>query len=76
MWWLILNLKLSQVTDVAEKENLEPMADQVITMDLVFMYICWVLFIFNKYSEFLVSLVICIHETVGLWRMDCEQLLW
>ena len=22
------------------------------------------------------SLVVCIHETVGLWRMDFEQSLW
>jgi hypothetical protein len=28
------------------------------------MRFCWVLFTFNKYSEFLASLVICIHETV------------
>jgi len=27
--WLVLKLKLSQVTDVAQKENLEPVADQV-----------------------------------------------
>jgi len=32
--------ELSQVTDVAEKENLEPMADQVITKELEFMYFC------------------------------------
>ena len=71
-----MKLKLSQVTDVAEKENLERMADQVVTMELEFMYFCSVLFTFNKYSEFLASLVICIHETVVLWRMDCEQSLW
>ena len=33
-------------------------------------------FTFNRYSEFLAFLVICIHETVGLQRMDCEQSLW
>jgi len=34
-----------------------------------FMSFCRVLFTFNKYSEFLASLVICIHETVGLCRV-------
>ena len=28
---------------------------------------------FNRYSEFLASLIICIHETVGLWRMCFEH---
>ena len=37
------------------------------------MSFCWVLFIFNRYSEFLASLVICINETVGLWRMCFEH---
>jgi hypothetical protein len=32
MIWLVLKLKISQVSDVAEKENQEPIADQVITM--------------------------------------------
>jgi hypothetical protein len=67
---------MSQVTDVGGKENLEPMTDQVINMELQFMYFCWVFFTFNKYSEFLAFLVICIHGTVGLWRVDCEQSLW
>ena len=58
---------LKQVTDAARKENQEPVADQVI---------CWVFFTFNKHSEFLASLVVCIHETVGLCRVDCEQSLW
>ena len=31
------------------------------------------LFTFNRYSELLASLVICIHETVGLWRMCFEH---
>jgi hypothetical protein len=31
-----------------------------------FMYFCIVFFTFNKYSEFLVSLVIGTHETMGL----------
>ena len=31
-----------------------------------------VLFTFNEYSEFMASLVICIHARVGLWRMDFE----
>ena len=30
---LVLNLKMSQVTDVAEKEIQEPMADKVITFE-------------------------------------------
>ena len=33
------------------------------------MYFCWVLFTFNDYSEFLASLVMCIHDTVGLCRV-------
>ena len=37
------------------------------------MSFCWVLFTFNKYSEFLASLVMCINETVGLWRMCSEH---
>jgi hypothetical protein len=32
------------------------------------MYFCWVLFTFNKYSEFLASLEICINET-----LDCGE---
>jgi hypothetical protein len=39
MRWLVLMLKLSQVTDVAEKENQEPMADQVITVELSWVYV-------------------------------------
>jgi hypothetical protein len=35
-----------------------------------------VLFTFNKYSEFLVSLVICIHAPVGPWRTDFESFFW
>ena len=31
---LVLKLKMSQVTRVAEEQNLETMADQVITMEL------------------------------------------
>jgi hypothetical protein len=37
---------------------------------------CCVLFTFNKYSELLASVVICIDGTVGLWRLNCEQCLW
>jgi len=33
MGWLVLKLKLSQFTDVAEKEIQEPMADKVITSE-------------------------------------------
>ena len=54
------------------------MADQVITVELE-LSLCiffWVFFTFNKYSEFLAPLVMCIYGTVGLWRMDCEQSLW
>jgi hypothetical protein len=40
------------------------------------MSFCRVFFTFNKYSEFQASLVICIHEIVGLWRMVFEQSLW
>ena len=32
-WWLCLKFKMSQVNDVAEKENQEPVIDQVITME-------------------------------------------
>jgi hypothetical protein len=39
MWWLVLELKLSQFADVAEKENLEPVADQVVTMELSWVYV-------------------------------------
>jgi hypothetical protein len=35
-----------------------------------------VLFTFNRYSEFLASLIICIHATVGLWRIDSESFFW
>ena len=33
---VFLKLKLSQVTHVADKENLDPMGDQVITVELEF----------------------------------------
>jgi hypothetical protein len=33
MWWLGLKCKMSQVTDVAEKENEEQVIDQVINME-------------------------------------------
>jgi hypothetical protein len=68
---------MSQVPDVAEKEIEEPMEEQVMTTTWVkFMCFCWVLFTFNKYAEFLASLVICIHATVGLCRMGIEHSLW
>ena len=68
---------MSQVSDVAEKENQDPMAAQVITMEpKLNLCLCGMLFTFNKYSEFLASLVICIHATVGLWRMDSESFFW
>jgi hypothetical protein len=41
-----------------------------------FITFCLVLFTFNRYSEFLASLVICSNETVGLFRMDFEHSLW
>jgi hypothetical protein len=67
---LVFKLRMSQVTDVAE-ENQEPMADQVITMEPELnLSFCGVLFTFNKYLFFLASLVMCVHETAGLWRMD------
>jgi hypothetical protein len=67
---VVLKNKMLQVTDVA-KENQEPMADQVITMEPELnLSFCRVLFTFNKYSLYLASLVICIHETVGLWGLD------
>jgi hypothetical protein len=40
------------------------------------MSFCRVLFTLNKYAEFQASLVICIREIVGLWRIDFEQSLW
>ena len=33
MKWLVLKIKMSQVTDLAETENQEAMADQVITVE-------------------------------------------
>jgi len=33
MRWLVLKLKLSQITDVADREKQEPMADLVITKE-------------------------------------------
>ena len=30
---MVLELKMSKVTDIAEKENRDPMRDQVITME-------------------------------------------
>jgi hypothetical protein len=72
--WVVLKLNLSQVTDIAE-EIQEPMADQVITTEPeLILCFSWVLFIFNKFSEYMASL--CINETVGLWGVDCEQSLW
>ena len=41
-----------------------------------FMYFCRLLFTFNKCSVFLASLVICIHEIVGLcmvWITDLHR---
>jgi len=72
---LVLKHAMSQVTDVAEKENQEPMADQVITMESELnLSFCRMLFTFNKYSFFLASLIICNLETVVLWRMDIVPL--
>jgi len=52
-------------------------ADEVIRKESeINLSLCRVLFTFNKYSLFLALLVISINETVGLWRMDCEQSLW
>jgi hypothetical protein len=50
---------MSQVTDVAEKEIQEPMGDQVMTTEPdLRLCVFVVLFTFNKYSEFFVSLLI------------------
>ena len=38
MWWLVLKLKLSQVTDAAE-EIQELMTDKVMTMELSWFYV-------------------------------------
>jgi len=74
---LVFKHKMSQISDVAEKENQEQVADQVITMGpKINLSSCRVLFTFKKYSLFLASLIICIHETVGLWGVGCEQSLW
>jgi len=74
---LILKLKMSQFTDVAEKEIQEPMADEITVMEPeLSVCVFLVLFTFNKYSQFLASLVISIHAAVGLWRMDFERSLW
>ena len=51
------------------------MSDQVIKRELdLNLFFCRVLFTFNKYLLFLASLVVCIHETVGLCRMDIVPL--
>jgi hypothetical protein len=61
---------MSQVSDVAEKENQEPIADEVITMEPELNLSFCRVFTFNKYSSFLTSLVICIHETdCGEWTL-------
>ena len=71
-WWLGLKFRMSQVTDIAEKENQEPVIDQVITMEheLSLGHFFKVLFIVNKYSGFFFAvLVICTHEILdcGKW---------
>ena len=62
---------MSQVNDVAEKENLEPVIDQVITMEheLSFGHFFKVLFIVNRYSGFFAAVVKCTHEILdcGKW---------
>ena len=67
---------MSQVTDVAEKEFQEPMADQVITLERELSLSFCSVFTFSKYSVFLSSVVICTNETIELLRMDFEQSLW
>ena len=50
--WLVLKLKMSQVSDVAWTEIQEPMADEVITKECELgLCLCWVLFTFNKYWD-------------------------
>jgi len=72
-----LKLKMSQATDIAEKEIRTSGTSNIGERTWVkFMCFCRVLFTFNKYSEFLASLVISIHAAVGQWRMDFERSLW
>ena len=68
---------MSHVTDIPEKENQEPMTNEVITMEpelslCLFVECC--LHLTNIQN--LRSLVICIQKTVGLWRVDFVQSLW
>jgi len=54
----VLKHAVLQVTDVAEKENQEPVADQIITTEpKLNVSFCRVLFTLNKYVLFLPSLV-------------------
>ena len=76
---LVLKHAMSQVTDVAEKENQEPMADQVITTGPelnLYLSLFLVLFTFDRFSEVVASVVVCIQETFGLCRMGFEHSLW
>ena len=81
-WWKWGDrLKLSQVTDIAEEFGANGRSSNENGTWVKCMYFCWVLFTFNEYSEFLASLVICIHETVGLcgvwitvYCAECELL--
>ena len=68
--------KMSQVTDVAELENqTNGRSSNNHGTQVRFWSFCRVFFTFNKYVEFLASQVICVYETVGLWRMDFGQSL-
>jgi len=72
-----LKLRMSLATDIAEKEIRTSVTSSIGDRTWVkFMCDCRVLFTYNKYSEFLASLVISIHAAVGQWRMDLECSLW
>jgi hypothetical protein len=76
MEWLVLKLKMSQVTYLAEKANQERITCHIVMVESG-LSLCrfFRVFSFNIYLEILASLVICIHEIVGLWRMDFEHSL-
>jgi hypothetical protein len=71
-----LKLKTSQATYIAEEIRTSGTSSIGERTWVKFMCFCRVLFTFNKYSEFLASLVISIHAAVGQWRMDFERSLW
>jgi hypothetical protein len=66
---------VSQVTEFTEKGNQEPIIEKVNSMELELSLSFFLMFIFNKYSEFLASLVICIYAIFGMCRVDFGQFL-